>query len=283
MAERNLSIFLFKILPTNILSRLFGHIARIPFPPFIMEMITKWWCIKFKVKTSEFTVPDKGFRTIDMFFTRKLNNGVHKIDKSVKSIVSPVDARVDQFGKINGNAMIQAKGIDFSVESLIPSAISSKFINGEFITLYLSPADYHRIHSPAEGKIYGYFNIPGKLFTVQEYMVNGLKGLFSRNERLISYIKTKNGMIAVCKIGAMNVGRISLSYEDVFTNGWNRKKHEMFYMEDSSPVIKKGDELGTFHLGSTIVLLFQKGMIKFVPLKKGARVRVGEKIASYIK
>ena len=280
MKNDNLVLF-FKLIPKNFLSRIFGYITRIPLPSFAIEFVINYYCKVYKVNKSEIDYPKSGFKTFDQFFTRMLKKGIHKIDSKPDSVISPVDARIDQFGKINRSSLIQAKGIEYTVFDLIPSETAHKFIDGSFVTLYLSPADYHRIHSPVDGKITGYFAIPGKLFPVQEFIVKGINGLFTKNERLISYIKYKNKLTAICKIGAMNVGRISLSYSNVETNSWFRKRKEYFYAGNKQPAVKKGQEIGMFHLGSTIVLLFQKNTIKFTKINKGQKVRVGQKIASY--
>lgn len=277
--EKSFVIFLFKILPKSFLSRIFGYITRLPLPQFVMTGIITWYTGRFGVM-DEYTVPAGGFRTLDDFFTRKLKPGARTIDGNRNTAVSPVDARVDQFGRIMDGTLIQAKGITYSLSDLIPSEYGMRFHGGSFITLYLSPGDYHRIHSPVDGAIEGFFHIPGKLYTVQEFMVAGLPGLFSLNERLISYISTPSGVVAVCKIGAMNVGRISLAYSDIVTNRMIRKKREALFDSAGKISIRKGDELGTFHLGSTIVLLFENSKVKFSGLKAGEKVRVGDVIAT---
>jgi phosphatidylserine decarboxylase len=279
MRHKNLFVFVFKIIPKSFISRIFGSIARLQLPGSVMDFIIKHYCEIYKVNQYEIDYPAAGFKSFDEFFTRKLKAGLHKIDSKTEAVVSPVDARIDEFGKINRYKIIQAKGIDYSLSELITSAMADEFIDGSFITLYLSPADYHRIHSPVNGKIAGYFCIPGKLFPVKEIMVNGIEGLFSKNERVLTYIKNSKGIFAVCKVGAMNVGRITLSYTDVETNRVFREKKEILYPNNKQPLVKKGQEIGIFHLGSTVILLFQKNVVKFASIKKGQRVRVGQKIA----
>lgn len=276
--KMNLLVFIFKIIPTGFLSRIFGYFASIPMPALFLDPIIRWYSKKFQVKTNEYD--HEQFRTLDQFFTRKLKPGVHVIHKSPDSIVSPVDGRIDRYGDIDNESLMQAKGIEYTLGDLIPSDFHENFTGGSFVNIYLSPGDYHRIHSPVSGNILGYFNIPGRLFTVQEYMVNGLPGLFTKNERIISYIKTEYGLAAVCKIGAMNVGRITLSYADAVTNKLFKKRKEFFYRAGSFPVISKGEELGTFHLGSTVIILFQK-RIKFDGIEFGKKVRVGQKIGKF--
>ena len=271
-------VFMFKITPTCFLSRVFGFIARIPAPQEILGPILDWYCKKYNVNMKEYIIPREGFTTFDEFFTRQLKPKARTIATGAKTVVSPVDALVYEFGKINNTSIIQAKDIDFSLKDLVPSDMANKFRDGMFATLYLSPGDYHRIHSPVAGKIIGYFNIPGRLFTVQEYMVNQLRGLFSKNERLISYIQTTKSLVAVCKIGAMNVGRISINHADIVTNKTFRTKKENFYDKGQIKNVKVGDEIGKFHLGSTIILLFPKNSVKFTGMKIGKKIKMGEKI-----
>lgn len=270
-------IYIFKILPTAFLSRIFGNITRINFPDFFLKKIIVWYSKKYGVNNDDYIEPEQGFKNLDEFFTRSLIKGKRKFDKTGKKILSPVDARIDSFGVITNDKLIQAKGIEYTISDLIPSPFASNFIDGSFATLYLAPGDYHRIHSPADGKIAGWLHSPGRLFTVQEFMVKGLPGLFSINERLTSFIETKNGMIAVCKVGAMNVGRISLSYNDLITNRtFFRNKREEIFDKKSQISIKAGDELGTFHLGSTIVLLIGKKAGSLNKIKKGLKIKTGE-------
>jgi phosphatidylserine decarboxylase len=275
-------IFIFRIIPKSLISRLFGYLTMIPLPRTAMRPLINWYCGKYGVNRSEFDEPESGFRNFNSFFTRQLKDGVRPLDSDPMAVLSPVDARVDQFGAIDDRAIIQAKGIYYSVDDLIPSASAVNFIRGSFITLYLSPGDYHRIHSPVNGRITGYFNIPGRLYTVQEFMVKGLRGLFSINERLITFIRNPSGRVAVCKVGAMNVGRISLSYKPVMTNGAFRSRKEVIFSQGERVPVNAGEEIGVFHLGSTVILLFERDMISFEKLKTGDRVRYGQRIGTII-
>lgn len=282
MNSIRLKILLFKILPKSFISRVFGYVSLVPIPAPLMRRVISWYCTRYGVNIEEADVPADGFRNLNRFFTRKLKVGARIIDGDRLSVVATTDSRVDQFGDITDDLILQAKGVDYSLRDLIPSVRGEKFINGKFITLYLSPGDYHRIHSPVSGGIEGFFNIPGKLFTVQEFMVKGLKGLFAVNERLITYISTERGGVAVCKIGAMNVGKISLSYDRSVTNRFLRRKNEHLYSVGQNPAVNKGDEIGVFNLGSTVIILFEKGMMEFSGLKAGQRVKVGEKIGKLL-
>jgi len=276
---KSLTLFIFRILPKSLLSRAFGYIARIPLPGSFMGSFIRWYSAKYGVK-DEYIVPRHGFKTIDHFFTRKMKDGVHVIDRAGNWAVSPVDARVDQFGEIRDTTVLQAKGIGYSLQHLIPSDTYRKFLWGSFMTLYLSPGDYHRIHSPVNGTVIGYCNVPGTLFTVQDWMVERLPGLFVKNERIITYLQSQAGTVGVCKIGAMNVGRITLSYSKIQTNRTFRRRREVFFSPEEQVPVSAGDELGVFHLGSTIILLFQKGAITFDDFTPGDRIRMGKRIGT---
>lgn len=280
MKKKTLHIFLFRIIPKGILSRIFGRITRIPFPKSMLNMFIRVFCRKFNVKTEEIEHPVGGFKNFDHFFTRKLLPGVHTIDDKPLSVISPVDGRIDEFGLITGTRIMQAKDIDYLLPDLVQSPIHHTFLDGSFVTIYLSPADYHRIHCPVDGKITGVTHVPGKLFPVKEYVVNGLPGLFSKNERIVTHIQTPYGKCLVCMIGAMNVGRISISHDDLLTNKkMFRRRREISYVENMRPQVHKGDEIGTFHMGSTVILIFEKDMVDLEGFRFGSKIRMGEKLA----
>ena len=278
------TILAYRLIPKSLLSRIFGSLTRVPLPGGLIDRIISWYSRKYGI-IDEYVTPPGGFRTVNEFFTRELRPGSRKTDRSPGALVSPVDARVDQFGRITEGAVIQAKGLDYPAEELVPSEMSRRLRKGSFITLYLSPGDYHRIHSPVQGSIAGFFSIPGTLFTVQDFMVRGLPGLFVKNERLITYIETSNGLISVCKIGAMNVGRISLSYglpgeKPVITNRTFRKRREVLFNPGRQISVSAGDELARFNLGSTVIILTEIP-VQFVDIAPGRKVKMGELIGRF--
>ncbi|MEJ5362684.1 MAG: archaetidylserine decarboxylase [Spirochaetota bacterium] len=268
-------LIVFKILPTRLLSRLFGYCTDIPLPAFIMKKLINWYSKRFKVALDEAFIPPGGFKNFDEFFTRNLKRGMRSVHPHPISLVSPVDALVSTCGIINAGQLIQAKGINYDVGSLLPGQFQSQFVSGSFITLYLSPGDYHRIHSPVSGTIVGYQYDPGKLYTVQDWLVKILPGLFTANERITTYIQSAFGLVAVCKVGAMNVGRIALSYAPVFTNRCFAKPYFFTFEEGGRPKVSKGDELGIFHLGSTVIVVTQKP-VEFLPTIEGTKVQMGQ-------
>ncbi len=274
-----LTIVLYKLLPLSLISRLFGYIAGVPLPQPLLQRIIRWYKAAFAVR-EEYIVPAGGFRNLDQFFTREMAEGSHPVDRSGDFAVSPVDARVDQYGEIRDMTIMQAKGIGYSLQNLVPSDMFRKFLWGSFMTLYLSPSDYHRIHAPVSGTVAGYYNLPGTLYTVQDWMVRKLSGLFVKNERVITYIDSPAGTVAVCKVGALNVGKIRLSYCDLQTNRTFRRRKEVLFQPGERVPVRAGDEIGVFHLGSTVILLFQKGAIEFDSFTPGDRVRMGSRIGT---
>lgn len=273
---------LLRFLPTALLSRIFGWTARLPLPRFLLDRIIQWYIKAFNVNTDEMITPEKGFRTLEDFFTRRLRDGARAIDSEMDTVVSPVDGRVDQFGDIADDLLMQAKGISYHLEDLVPSTEAAYYRQGSFITIYLSPGDYHRMHSPVDGFITVWHAIPGRLLSVQKSVVKKTQGLFTLNERVISHISTEEGMAAVVKVGAMNVGRISLSYADIISNRCCRRNHHHYYHPEKRPTIKRGDEIGIFHLGSTVILLFEK-KVNFSPLQIGDITRVGAPLGRFRK
>jgi len=279
--NQSVTLRLFKVTPTCLLSRIAGAAARVPLPQPIMKAFISWYSKRYGV-TEEYEVPPRGFRTFDEFFTRRLKKGSRPVTRTPLAVVSPVDGRIQRYGAIEGSTIIQAKGLTYTLDDLIPSQTAALFRGGAFMTLYLAPGDYHRIHAPVDGTITGYFTIPGRLFTVQEWMVARQPLLYARNERIITYIETEAGTVAVCKIGAFNVGRITLAYSDERTNRMFRTRRERFFPSSGVPV-KAGDEIGAFHLGSTVILLFQNNAVRFNQIPCKTAVRMGALIGTLIR
>ncbi len=267
------------MIPVKLISRLTGYFSRLKVQRLILDSVIDYYCRRYKVDTGEILVPQGGFRSFEDFFTRSIRPGIHKIDKNKNSIISPVDGRIDQFGKITACTMIQSKGFYYLLSELIPDdSMNRYFIDGYYITLYLSPADYHRIHFPVKGRVAGYSYYPGRKYSVRPYVANRINKVYCRNEKLITYFVTDCGLMAVCKIGAMNVGNIQLSYDNLHA-GVFKRKCGFIYPEKNIPAVEKGSELGVFHMGSTVILVFQKDSIQFENLETGKNVRLGDKIA----
>lgn len=266
-----------RFLPKNSLSRLVGRITRLEGGEAAHQLAIRIFCEQYDVAVDEAELPIDAYPTFASFFTRRLRPGARPIAEGEEVPVSPVDGAVSHAGIVNEGELIQAKGKSYSVEKLLadPSE-AERFHGGAYATLYLSPRDYHRIHTPLGGKIVGYAHVPGTLWPVNRPSVQNVPELFAVNERLITYLDTPLGSVAVVAVGATCVGRIRALYDEVLTN--ERGPGRSHRYETPIP-IGKGEELAVFEMGSTVILLFEPGRVDLDPrLVPGAVIRVGESI-----
>jgi phosphatidylserine decarboxylase len=234
---------------------------------FAKSSLSRRWISRFaamyKIPVEEAEKALGEYRSLNEFFTRRLKPGKRPIDQSASALVSPVDAKITGCGVIKNGMLLQVKGQDYTIEELLNgSPRLSQYRNGYFWVLYLSPTDYHRIHSPCEGEIVETEHIPGRVYPVNEFGLTSMKRVLSRNERLVTYIRNDVGETAVVKVGALNVSSIK-------------------YVEPMPRTPGRGDELAYFEFGSTIVLLTEDGTLRPRPdLKTGDQVRMGEKLGT---
>ncbi|TVX97919.1 archaetidylserine decarboxylase [Cohnella terricola] len=240
-------------------SRLTGRFAKSP--------LSKRWIPRFaamyKIPVEEAEKSLDQYRSLNDFFTRRLKPGRRPIDATAGALVSPVDALITGCGVIQDGMMLQVKGQDYTIEELLnQSPRLSQYRRGYFWVLYLSPTDYHRIHSPCAGDIVESEHIPGKVYPVNEFGLTSMRRVLSRNERLVTYIRNEIGEVAVVKVGALNVSSIK-------------------YVDPMPSRLERGDELAYFEFGSTIVLLTEDGTLDpRSDLKTGDKVRMGEKLGT---
>ena len=269
-------------LPQHSLSRLTHLLTRIESPAF------KNWAIRdfvrrFGVDMSEAAEPDvTAYRTFNAFFTRSLRTGARPIAAETDAVVSPVDGAVSQLGAIEDGRIFQAKGQGFSALELLGGDAESAalFRDGAFATLYLSPRDYHRIHMPVPGALRKMLHVPGRLFSVNPPTTRAVPRLFARNERVACLFETDAGPLALVMVGAMNVASIETVWAGEVTpphrhavRAWNYKAGELR--------LEKGAEAGRFNMGSTVILLFAKGRIRWdTDYGPGSAVRMGRKLAT---
>lgn len=218
------------------------------------------------------------YTTFNAFFTRKLKDGVRPLTEKTNIISSPADGILSEFGEIENKTLIQAKGKDFSLESLIANSSMTRFTN--FATVYLSPKDYHRVHMPIDGRLTKMVYIPGKLFSVNKTTASKIDSLFAKNERLVCYFDTKIGEVAVIFVGALLVAGIETTwhgkiapnyYKNVQTWDYDSKQYNIEF--------KKGDTLGWFNFGSTIVTLFPENKVSFKFDQKDTPIQVNQDLA----
>ncbi len=244
-------------LPHHAVSRVVFKLTRIK-SPFVPKAITLF-SNAFGINLEEALNPDpKSYDTFNKFFTRELKAGSRPIADS--KITSPVDGTISQFGKVIGGEIVQAKGVSYSLNQLLGGDFerTKKFANGQFITIYLSPKDYHRIHMPCSGKLLEQTHIPGRLFSVANHTVNTIKGIFARNERVVAMFETEYGPMAMVLVGAINVAAIETVWDGLITPPKGKTiSDKSFRAEDIS--LDKGEEMGRFNMGSTVILVFAEG------------------------
>ena len=269
---------LMQLLPKSAVSTAVGMATRLPVPAPVHRAAIKAFAKRYNVDLAEAEHEVSRYPTFAEFFTRGLKPGLRPIDAGEKVVVSPVDGAVSQVGYSEQGNCLQAKGISYTVDQLLGDPEASRpFHGGAWTTIYLSPRDYHRIHSPLAGKIEGYSYIPGEFWPVNAASVKLKEALFCVNERLVTYLRdTPAGRCAVVKVGATCVSRIKASYDDVLTHtGKPGKEHQY---PQAIPV-EKGGELGRFEMGSTVILLFEPGRVVWDDwLVPDAVVRMGRRI-----
>lgn len=277
----DLFVFSQYISPQHLLSRMAGKLANSTVPT-IKNNFIEWFVEKYQVDMSEAAEQDPtAYACFNDFFTRALKEGARPIDDDPQILCSPVDGAISQLGKIKQGQIFQAKGQSFNVNELLggDAELAQPFIDGEFATIYLSPKDYHRIHMPITGTLRKMVYVPGKLFSVNPVTAQKVPNLFARNERVVAIFDTEIGPIAMVLVGAMIVASVETTWAGLVAP--MRKNVVQFdYQHDTDITIEKGEEMGRFKLGSTVVLCAPADSMAFLEsMTAEAPVRMGEPFA----
>jgi phosphatidylserine decarboxylase len=266
--------------PKRAFSSVVGFAARSPLPRPLRARVYRTFARRVGANLDEIDKRLDAYPTLDAFFTRRLRPGVRPISPEPDAIVSPCDGTIAESGIAGGGRLIQAKGIDYRLGSLLPDAdAQARFEGGAYVTIYLAPRDYHRVHFPADGTVDGFQHVPGALFPVNKLAAANIGGLFTLNERLVTFQDSPAGEIAIVMVAATGVGHMTVTYDAVETRRPGRGRPGARVRYGSPPAVARGDELGAFHLGSTVILLFEPGRVKLLPMALGQRVHLGEPIA----
>ncbi len=264
------------LLPKQLLTELAGKFAGAQGGALTTSVI-RWFVGRYGVNMAEAANPDiSSYTSFNEFFTRPLKEGARPL--AVADYISPVDGAISQFGPIKADQIFQAKGHSYSTQALVggDATLASQFENGSFATLYLSPRDYHRIHMPCDGKLTRMIYVPGALFSVNPTTARGVPGLFARNERVVCVFETANGPFVLTLVGATIVGSMATVWHGVVNPPRPGKVMEWRY-DDQNIQLKKGEEMGRFLLGSTVVMLFPKNTLAFNPdWQPTQAIRMGE-------
>jgi phosphatidylserine decarboxylase len=264
------------LLPKQALTIFAGKVANAKAGKLTTSLI-RWFVGKYQVNMTEAANPDMtSYASFNEFFTRPLRADARPLHAS--QFVCPVDGAISQFGAIEQGQIFQAKGHAYSATALVggDQQLAAQFHDGSFATIYLSPRDYHRIHMPCDGKLTRMIYVPGELFSVNPTTARGVPGLFARNERVVCVFDTAQGPLVLTLVGATIVGSMATVWHGIVNPPRSKEVREWTY-QDQNIVLKKGEEMGRFLLGSTVVMLFPKDSLTFNPAWKAAgAVRMGE-------
>ncbi|MEO6216590.1 MAG: archaetidylserine decarboxylase [Sphingomonas sp.] len=279
-----LKILLQHLLPKRHLTTFAGRVAGAQGSALTPRLI-RWFVRKYGVDMSEAENPDiASYNSFNDFFTRPLKIGARPL--ATADFICPVDGAISQFGPIEDEHIVQAKGHRFTTTELVggDAALAARFRHGSFANLYLSPRDYHRLHMPCDGTLTRMIYVPGALFSVNPVTARGVPKLFARNERVVGVFESSDyGPFAMVLVGATIVGSIATVWHGV-VNPTRTGKMSQWTYTDRNIALKKGEEMGRFLLGSTIVMLFGQDAITFNPDWAPERpVRLGEMMGSSLR
>jgi len=265
------------LIPKQALTVLAGKLASAQAGSLTTSVI-RWFVGRYKVNMAEAANPDiASYPSFNEFFTRPLQAGARPLADA--DFLCPVDGAISQFGPIERDQIFQAKGHSYSTTALVGGdrQLAEQFENGSFATLYLSPRDYHRIHMPCAGRLTRMIYVPGALFSVNPTTARGVPGLFARNERVVCVFESAFGPFVLTLVGATIVGSMATVWHGVVNPPRPGVVREWRYDDSTSDDLKKGDEMGRFLLGSTVVMLFPKDTLAFNPAWAPAgAIRMGE-------
>ena len=254
-------------IPQHGLTRLMGKLASAKAGSLTTAVI-RWFIKQYNVNMTEALHSDPAhYKSFNEFFVRELQPDARPIADGKEVITHPADACVSQFGPIDNGQLIQAKGHTYSALELLggDEKLAQEFADGAFATLYLSPRDYHRVHMPCDGTLRQMIYVPGDLFSVNPLTAENVPNLFARNERVVCIFDTEFGPMAQVLVGATIVGSIELIWAGTVTPPRGNTVYRWDYpaQGDTSVILKKGQEMGRFKLGSTVINLFAKESVRF--------------------
>jgi phosphatidylserine decarboxylase len=277
-----LFLLLQRILPKRLITALVYRLTRVRVP-VIKDLLIRGFLKFYAVNLDEVpkSVPDD-FVCFNDFFTRELRSDSRPIDSSHSSIVSPADGFVSAVGSIEKNSVFQAKGHDYSLEELLMTDLddAKTFYDGSFATIYLAPVNYHRVHAPLPGELVAARFVPGTLFSVNQTTVSNIRRLFTRNERLVCHFRSAAGPYVLIFVGALNVGSITTRWAgEIRPRKGNVVEDINLHGLSESRTVGKGDLLGWFNMGSTVILLLPANVCEWRSgLDSGDALKMGEAI-----
>ena len=256
-----------------------GRLADLTTPPALVQQAIRSFVRIYGVELDEAIVPSEGFDSFDAFFTRALKAGARAVDQRPDVVVSPADGRIEDLGPIASRATFLVKGFEYEVGELLGDPEEAAlFQGGTFFIVYLSPRDYHRVHAPVDGRVRRARHVDGTLYPVNSIGLRYVPKLFARNERVVTVQASRFGPVATIMVGAIGVGRISVSYDARITTNRGPVAGTLDY-HDRGPALARGGEVGRFHLGSTAIVLLGPDHPFSFEVDAGTHVRMGQAIA----
>jgi phosphatidylserine decarboxylase len=274
-----------RVTPQRALSEVIGWGARLELPSSVRASFLRSFAGRYGIDLDEAEKPLEQYGGVQDLFTRKLKPGARPVDGAADAVVAPADGTLVEIGRVSSGAIIHAKGGGFTLRGLLADEDAARALEGgPYAIIYLSPKDYHRVHAPVAGSVRAWHYVPGKLFPVNDRSLAREPDLFGKNERFVTLIDGAAGPAAIVMVAAVGVGHITASYDpDVathergFSNGAVRSKRF------SPPVsLDRGQEVGVFNLGSTVIIVFAAGWVRFDDLAPGSPTRVGRALGRVV-
>ena len=265
--------------PKGLYSAAIGWGARATLPAATRALIYRAFAHRIGARLDEVERPLQEYPNLGEFFARRLSVGARPLATAPGAVLSPCDGTIAAMGVADRGRLIQAKGLDYSLANLLKDdRLADALEGGPYVTIYLSPADYHRVHSPIASRLRGYNYVPGTLFPVNPLFSRSVDQLMARNERVVFQLDADSGIAALVMVAAVGVGNIAVAHDRRETRYLRPARREHQVRFDDAISIERGAELGAFHLGSTTILVFEPGSVELDPLRIGDKVRFGQAI-----
>lgn len=281
--QDRLKLRMFRLLPQLLLTRVVFWLARLE--TRLKNLFIRLFIRAYKVNLAEAEHTDlNAYPSFNAFFTRALKPGARSWVADAHTIGAPCDGVLGAFGVIREGRLIQAKGQTYTLAALLgDAALGQAFQQGQFCTLYLAPRDYHRVHMPVTGTLQQMIYVPGRLWTVAEFAVRNIPNLFDRNERVISVFDTPFGRMALVLVGAINVAAIETSWAGLVTPPRGGAISMTNYPQADHPIVlKRGEEMGRFNLGSTVILLLATPNFAWADLASNQHIVLGHELGRFL-
>jgi phosphatidylserine decarboxylase len=273
-------LLLLAALPKHLLSRAAGWFATRHWPGPLQRWLNRSFARQYRIDAADAELPLDAYPTLQALFTRRLKLEARPLATDPSALVAPTDSTVGACGRADGDTILQVKGRPYSVEQLLGGGeLSAPFRDGVYATFYLSPHDYHRIHSPIDGTVVAARYLPGRLWPVNPRSVAHIDDLFGRNERIAIFLASAVGPVALVAVGATMVGGIAVTFDDLAAPAPGTRMVERRYAQGAR--LRRGDEIGRFEFGSTVVLLLPPGSVELA-LQPGQAVCMGQGVGRLV-